>query len=391
MTARTPAHILLAERLDRVRNARHIVLHAPAGSGKTRILADIIARAAESGLVLVVSSRRELLAQWAMVLLRNHAATPLRDLDPDLALELASLSPTQPHHDHGVLLTTTANVRRGPVRLALQSLPLALFLLDGLPRPDSATLAAVIGIVDRARQTIVVDQNAQEDTPSWLQHPELVQLTLAEVIAMSSKSHVSPEDYVVTLGDGERAIFQQAATLLDKRHGIRSRPALHSALMQLISEGQVTSRDDQGRVKMAWSLVDSLEGLGPDPRLAAMTEAVLHRKQSGPVIVVTGPLRAEVEYVRDHLTAHGIRTTEWTMQDPPQALATAADRDPLPVIVATPSGLEVGESLLQDTTLVYFTRPRSDTDRAWLLSALHTGMARGAVLPVDEPPIASGS
>ncbi|NHW87525.1 hypothetical protein HA066_24230, partial [Escherichia coli] len=91
--------------------------------------------------------------------------------------------------------------RRGPVRLALQSLPLALFLLDGLPRPDSATLAAVIGIVDRARQTIVVDQNAQEDTPSWLQHPELVQLTLAEVIAMSSKSHVSPEDYVVTLGD----------------------------------------------------------------------------------------------------------------------------------------------------------------------------------------------
>jgi hypothetical protein len=376
--------------MDRVRDARHIVLHAPAGSGKTQILADVIARAAESGFVLVVSSRRELLKQWAIVL-RNHGEAPVHDLDPDLALELSSLSPAEPRQDHGVLLTTTVGVRRGPVRLALQSLPLALFLLDGLPRPDSATLPAVISIVDRARQTIVVDHNAHEGMPSWLQHPELVQLTLAEAISMSGKRHVSPEDYVVTLGDGERSIFQQAAILLEKRHGVRSRPALHSALIQLIGEGQETSRDDQGRMNMAWSLVDSLEGLGPDPRLAAMTEAVLHRRQFGPVIVVTGPLRAEVEYVRDHLASHGIRTTEWTLQDPPKAPAVATDRSPPPVVVATPSGLEVGESLLQDTTLVYFTRPRSDADRTWLLSALHTGMARGAVLPVDEPPIAAES
>ncbi|MEV1333162.1 DEAD/DEAH box helicase family protein [Micromonospora costi] len=388
MTARAPAHVLLAERLDRVRDARHIVLRAPAGSGKTQILADFIARAAASGFVLVVSSRRDLLKQWAIVL-RNHGGAPVHHLNPDLALELASLSPTEPHH--GILLTTTVDVRHGPVRLALQSLPLALFLLDALPRPDSATLPAVINIVARARQTIVVDPGTHEGMPSWLHHPALVQLTLAEAIDMSGKRHVSPEDYVVTLDPGERSVFQQAAMLLDKRHGVRSRPALHSALMQLISGVQETSRDDLGRVDMAWSLVDSLEGLGPDPRLAAMTEAVLHRRQFGPVVVVTGPLRAEVEYVRDHLAAHGIRTTEWTLQNPPKASAVHADRGPSPVIVATPGGLEVGESLLRDATLVYFTRPQRGTDRIWLLNALHTGMARGAVLPVDEPPVANGN
>lgn len=384
MTARVPAHVLLAERLDRVRDARHIVLRAPTGSGITQTLTDVIARAATSGFVLVVSSRRDLLDQWG-ISLRSHGGAPVRHLNPDLALELASLSPTEAYR--GVLLTTTLGVRRGPVRLALKSLPLALFLLDALPRPDSATLPAVISIVDRARQTIVVDRGPHESLPSWLHHPALVELTLAEAINMSGKRHVSPEYYVVTLGPAERSVFQQAAMLLDKRHGVRSRPALHSALMQLISGGQETSRDDPGRGDMAWSLVDSLEGLGPDPRLAAMTEAVRHRRQFGPVIVVTGSLRAEVEYVRDHLAAHGIRTTEWTLHDPPKAPAIAADRSPSPVIVATPNGLEVGESLLQDATLVYFTRPRSDADRTWLLSALHTGVARAAVLPLDEPSV----
>ncbi|SCF42191.1 Part of AAA domain-containing protein [Micromonospora matsumotoense] len=390
MIGRAPAHILLAERLDRVRDARHIVLHAPPGSGKTRILADFIARAAESGFVLVVSSRRELLKQWAIVL-GDHGDAPVHELDSDLALELASLSPAESQHNHGVLLTTTVGVRRGPVRLALQSLPLALFLLDGLPRPDGATLPAVRSIVDRARQTIVVDHISRGRMPPWLQHPALVQLTSAEAIDMSDNRHVSPEDYVVALSLGERSVFQQAAMLLDRRQVVRSRPALHSALMQLIGGVQEPSRDDLGRVDMAWSLVDSLEGLGPDPRLAAMTEAVLHRRQFGPVIVVTGPLRAEVEYVRDHLTAHGIRTTEWTLQDPPKEPAVAADRSPSPVVVATPSGLEVGEPLLQAATLVYFTRPRSDAERAWLLSALRTGMTRSVVLPTDEPPTAAGN
>ncbi|MFE9207479.1 hypothetical protein, partial [Micromonospora sp. NPDC007230] len=105
----------------------------------------------------------------------------------------------------------------------------------------------------------------------------------------------------------------------------------------------------------------------------------------------TSSLRAEVEYVRDHLAAHGILTTEWTLHDPPKPPAIAANRSPSPVIVATPNGLEVGESLLQDATLVYFTRPQSDADRAWLLSALHTGVARAAILPVDEPPVTAGS
>ncbi|MEV5766114.1 hypothetical protein AB0L34_16310 [Micromonospora sp. NPDC052213] len=388
MTARAPAHVLLAERLDRVRDARHIVLRAPVGSGITQTLADVIARTAASGFVLVVSSRRDLLEQWTIVL-RSHGVAPVRLLNPDLALELASLSPTEPRR--GVLLTTTLDVRRGPVRLALQSLPLALFLLDALPRPDSATLPAVISIVDRAHRTIVVDREPNEGMPSWLHHPVLVQLTLAEAINMSGERHVSPEDYLVTLGPAERSVFQQAATLLRKRDGIRSRPALHSALMQLISGGQETSRDNLGRVDMAWSLVDSLEGLGPDPRLAAMTEAVLHRRQFGPVIVVTGSLRAEVEYVRAHLAAHGIRTMEWTLQDPPKAPVVTADSSPYPVIVATPNGLKVDESLLQDATLVYFTKPRSNADRSWLLSALHTGVARAAVLPVDEPPVTAES
>ncbi|MFC3504088.1 hypothetical protein ACFOOK_24385 [Micromonospora krabiensis] len=382
MTARVSAQVLLAARLNRVRHVRHIVLRAPVGSGVTQTLADVIARTATDGFVLVVSSRRALLEQWAYVL-ESHDVAPVRVLKSDLALELAGRPPAEPHR--GIFLTTALDIRRGPVRVAMKSLPLALAVLEAGPRPDNAALPAVLDIVDQARQTIVVDQGLSRVMPAWLHHPSVVELTLAEVIAMSGERHANPETYSVPLSPAERSIFEQAARLLDKRDGRRSRPAVHSALMRLLSTSREASPGDTGEIDVAWNLVDSLEGLGPDPRLIAMTETVLQQRRFGPVIVVTGSLRAEVEYVRDHLAAQGVRTEPLTLHEVPEARAATSGDSPSPVIVATRNGLETNESLLQDATLVYFTTPRSNTDDAWLLSALHTGAVRAAIIPIEKP------
>ncbi|WBB93353.1 DEAD/DEAH box helicase family protein [Verrucosispora sp. WMMC514] len=380
MTARPSAHELLAERLDRVRGARHIILRAPTGSGITRILAEFIARIAPTGYVLIVSSRQVLLDQWTAVL-ESQDVAPVRYLTPHRALELASRSSADPQS--GIFLATIPDVDRGPVRLALQSLPLALLVLDDVPRPDSATLPAVLGIVDRARQTILVDRQPRQTPPSWLHDPSVAEVTLAEAISLSGKGNVSPENYPVTLSPTERYVLQQALSLLNKKDDIPSRPVLHSALMRLINEGQQPRTDATSQVDMAWNLVDLLEDLGPDPRLDAMTEAVVRRRQFGPVIVVTGPLRAEVEYVRDHLATHGIHTTPWRLQKGPSFPTVGAKDDLFPVIVAPRNGLDLDESLLQDAILVYFTEPRNHADRSWLVSTLHTGVARAAVLPTD--------
>ncbi|MFI6272485.1 DEAD/DEAH box helicase family protein [Micromonospora zamorensis] len=383
MTARMSVQALLAERLDRVRYERHIVLRAPAGSGVTQTLAEVIARTAAPGFVLVVSSRRDLLEQWVFVLER-HGAAPVHLLKSDLALEVASRTPAEPHR--GIFVTTMAEIRRGPVKVALKSLPLALLVLDTTPRPDSVTLAAILDVVRNARQTIVVDQDFGERVPAWLHRPSLVELTLNEAIAISGEPHVRPETYPVSLSPAERSIFEQVARLLEKRDGVRSRPAVHSALMRLISNGRETGRGDMDKIDMAWNLVDSLEGLGPDPRLLAMTETVLQRRRLGPVIVVTGPLRAEVEYVRDHLAAQGVPTEPLTLHELRKARAVKASGSPHPVIVATRTGLESDESVLEDATLVYFSRPRSNPDNTWLLSALHTGAARAAIIPIESQP-----
>ncbi|MFC4148669.1 hypothetical protein ACFO0M_20640 [Micromonospora mangrovi] len=349
-------------------------------------MAEFAARSAASGFVVVVSSRRALLEQWAFVLESRNAA-PVRLLKPDLALELANRLPAEPHR--GIFLTTVLDIRRGPVRIALKSLPLALAVLDAGPRPDSSTTPAVLDIVEQARQTIVVDQEPGQGLPTWLHHPTLVELTLDEAITMSGDRHPDPETYPVSLSPAERSLFEQAARLLDKRNSTRSRPAVHSALMRLIST-HGTSHGDMNDIDMAWNLVDSLEALGPDPRLEAMTETVLQRHRSGPVIVVTGPLRAEVEYVRDHLAAHGVRTEQLTLHEPRKGKAVAGGDRPPSVIVATRNGLDADESLLHDATLVYFTRPQSNSDRVWLLSALHTGAARAAIIPIDGPLATAG-
>lgn len=380
MTTRASTQAILAERLSRAREARHIVLRAPAGSGITKTVAEFAARSAASGFVVVVSSRLALLEQWAFVLEIRNAA-PVRLLKSELALELANRLPAEPHR--GVFLTTMPDIRRGPVRIALKSLPLALAVLDAGPQPDSSTTPAVLDIVEQARQTIVVEQVLGQGLPTWLHDPTLVELTLDEAITMSGERHANPETYPVSLSPAEHSIFEQAARLLDKRNGARSRPAVHSALMRLISTSHGTSHGDMDDIDMAWSLVDSLEALGPDPRLEAMTERVLQRRWSGPVIVITGPLRAEVEYVRDHLATRGIHAEQLTMHDPRKPKAVSDGDSPPSVIVATRNSLDTDESLLHDATLVYFTRPQSNSDRAWLMSALHTGAARAAIIPTD--------
>ncbi|MGC5288871.1 hypothetical protein [Micromonospora sp. DT231] len=383
MTARISIQALLAERLDRVRNERHIVLRAAAGSGITQTLAEFIARTARPGFVLVVSSRRDLLEQWVFVLER-HGVTPVHLLRSDLALEVANRSPAEPHR--GIFVTTMAEIRRGPVKVALKSLPLALVVLDTTPRPDSATLAAIIDVVKNATQAIVVNQDFGLPVPTWLHHASLVELTLNEAIAISGESYVRPETYPVSLSPAEHSIFEQVARLLEKRDGTSNRPVVHSALMRLISTRREAGQGDRDKIDMAWNLVDLLEGLGPDPRLLAMTEMVLQRRRLGPVIVVTGPLRAEVEYVRDHLAAQGVATEPLTLHELQKARSVKASDSSHPVIVATRAGLESDESVLENATLVYFNRPRSNPDHAWLLAALHIGAARAAIIPSESSP-----
>lgn len=159
---------------------------------------------------------------------------------------------------------------------------------------------------------------------------------------------------------------------------------MHSALMHLISASSPTSQDDANRTSAAWRLVDMLEGLGPDPRLSAMVAVVMRKREECPVLVVTGSLRSEVEYVRDYLAAIGIQAEQRALHEPPVADTDWTSGAPYPIIVTTPDALKVDESRLRNAALVYFTPPQNGTDQAWLRSALVAGVVRSVTLPVVD-------
>ncbi|GAA2339264.1 hypothetical protein [Dactylosporangium salmoneum] len=188
----------------------------------------------------------------------------------------------------------------------------------------------------------------------------------------------------MTIGALERTVLERAAAVLESQEVALSRPRLHSALMHLISADEAADRPSVQDIGMVWNLVDSLEALGPDPRLDAVGGLVQQRRRTGPVIVVTGQLLAEVEYVRGSLAARGIHASVWTLRDLPKSFGIDEVSEGYPVVVASRTGLEFDESLLRDATLVYFRSPQTDEDRAWLESATHTGTVRAAILPVVE-------
>lgn len=107
---------MLAERLEKARTARHVIVRAPVGSGVTGTLTPVIQQAAASGLVLIISPARVILDQW-MDLLRS-VGTTTNLLTSDLALELASSLTVRRTE---VLLSTPARIRQGPVKAWLSS------------------------------------------------------------------------------------------------------------------------------------------------------------------------------------------------------------------------------------------------------------------------------
>jgi len=184
----------------------------------------VIQQVATSGFVLVMSPSKSVLHQWAASL-QSQGGLPTRFVTSDLALELASGSPFT--GSSGILLATSASIRRGPTRAWLLSTNLALFVVDFVPpSPGGVTLRSVQDIVSRANQTIVVDREPGIDLPPWLEKPSVASLTLDELIAFSGQRPIASESYSVRISQTEHTIVQQATRLLGWETESHSRAAM---------------------------------------------------------------------------------------------------------------------------------------------------------------------
>ncbi|MEV0714043.1 hypothetical protein [Asanoa sp. NPDC050611] len=339
-----------------------------------------IEAAAANGLVVIVAMARIELAQWRERLGISRVSVWMAT--SEVALELSELS-TAAHPPTGVLLTTPTRLDRGLLRNALRSVPVALAVVDGKPRDLTRAASSSARLVEIADRSIVVDDLVGGPTPEWLGPHAVVEVSLDEVIGSAANARAAIGSYQVTLGEDEQEVLDRAAKVLGRPVAWRSRIVLHAGLLQLISTAEQAGNHEGDQMAEAWSVVDDLENLGPDPRLAAVLQAAVRMRNVAPVVIVTGGRLVEAEYVQDHLIENGVDADLWTVQTQPSAdkASAQAKGPPFPVAVATTGSLDVNEQWLTGSALVYFTEPHTDREH----QRLHVALATGAIHSASTP------
>jgi hypothetical protein len=190
---------------------------------------------------------------------------------------------------------------------------------------------------------------------------------------------VEPID--VRQSTAERQILAEAAPLLAGDADV-SRSAAHAKL--LVAAAQITD-GDVGRADAIWGLIDRIEALTADKRLSAFTDLVAQHADRGPVVVLTGPLRAEAEYVRSYLESAGIAVVAQGRAELRLGRVTEEIPDHVRhVIISSWQSIEPDEVWLRDSTVIFWSQPA--IRQAPLISLLSDiGAVRKIIHLVDTP------
>ncbi|WP_144118304.1 DEAD/DEAH box helicase family protein [Catellatospora sichuanensis] len=366
----------LAARLARAKDDRCVVLRVPLQSGVRSTLMPHIVTAAADGLVLVTAPTLTMVNQWAQRL-REAGVPEVRVITSDVAQELADSSSARP--STGVLLATDARAQHGPVRKVLESITFALCVFDSMLLVGNDSLPRIFQVASGSARTIVVANLWSRGNPRWPSDATVIEMSLDE---LAGTRQAEIKTYHVLLDAAEQSVLGDAARLLDNPDRMRSRAAMHSSLVRLAREAE-GEQEATYAADDIWGVVDKLEALGPDARLAALTATVRSLRDAGPVLIVTSRLLADVEYVYRHLVESGIEHVVTSLPSLPAGMKTSARAvggPPYPVEVIT-SNFDADDVSLDGGSLVYFTEPRLVEDVQRLVAVHRTGAVRAVYLP----------
>lgn len=302
---------------------RRVQIVAPTGVGIGTVLVNLATSLFDAGGdILVLTSRSVLADEWEARLFAA-GVTRVHHLraasDAVLAMDdLSSLEDVVP----SVTIATLEVLSHGAGRRAADQLRPALLIVDGgysLAAPFGAQSEALSALLARSLRVVVQSNSAT--VLHWLSDAEVITVPLRAAVGGRVHQTVAFARYQSSAEEAQ--VFVDSARVLAaiSAEFVRAstRPALHGTLLRLASGISVTGQSqlpdsfvNQPTIALAassesivevWSLIDRIEALGDDPRLAKLAELVEGFVGSdGPVIVVTDRVD-ELEYVASHLDA----------------------------------------------------------------------------------------
>ncbi|AGZ44199.1 hypothetical protein [Actinoplanes friuliensis] len=351
---------------------RPVLIQSPGRQTIRAALAPWVREAARQRQVTIIASANESLMRW-VDWLSDYEDVSLHKLNAATALE--SLDE---HLDSArVTLATFAALRRQAVKEGLAASHRDVVIVDTLPLPGGQAYQLVAELTAGARYAVAIsDSQAPESLPG----AETI-VVPAQKLYPGHRHDVVVKPINVLQSTAERQILAEAAPLLAGDADV-SRSAAHAKL--LVAAAQITD-GDFGRTDAIWGLIDRIEALTADERLSAFTDLVAQYADRGPVVVLTGPLRAEAEYVRSYLESAGIAVVAQGRAELRLGRVTEEIPDHVrPVIISSWQSIEPDEVWLRDSTVIFWSQPA--IRQAPLISLLSDiGAVREIIHLVDTP------
>jgi hypothetical protein len=343
----------LLKRLTDPEAPSRIVIHAVVGSGVGRVVTQLLARD-ETGNALILTGSRLLREQWGRRL-QEEAGRHVTELaGAASALELIEQGASRPGD---VIIVSFDVLESSLTSRALLGRHFDVVVIDN----PIEWLGRFLGKTLWDAGKVIVLQTTAVPGP-WSDWP-----SLTTTVPRVEPDPADIADVDFSLGIEETDLFATASAFTmnnpTKRwnDGAETRPSLHQRLLRIVSAqstepGPAVDQQLDATTETAWTLLDRLEGMGPDPRLEALDRA-LSEAGRGQLTVVTTASLADLEYVAGHLAE--IRTERlriWSRGDPllPSGPGVASPRE---LLLATDSIYGEVDEWPEDVRIVWWTRP----------------------------------
>jgi hypothetical protein len=345
----------LLERLADPEAPSRIVIQAVVGSGVGRVVTELLARD-KLGTTLVLTGTRALREQWGRRL-QDEAGRRVTELaGAASALELIEGGASRPGD---VIVVSFDGLNSSLTSRALLDRHFDVVVIDNPTERLGRDLEKTLGGAVKA----IVLQSTPVPGP-WSDWPSL---TAAVPRVASDPVHITDVDCALGVEETDLIASASAFTMNNQtKHwndGAETRPSLHQRLLRIVSAQSTEPGHDidqqlDATTETAWTLLDRLEGMGPDPRLEALDRALSEAGRAQLTVVTTASL-ADLEYVAGHLAEIGTeRLRIWRRGDPmlPSGPGVAS---PSELLLATDSIYGQVDEWPEDVRIVWWTRPSS--------------------------------
>lgn len=287
-----PHQAQLLRELDPENRSPRTVVRWPTGSGLSRALTTWISMNHEARVLVFVSSLASG-TQWIRRLTAAAQQRPVRSLRTAAdALEMLERGDAPSDE---VVVTWVKSLSHDLFQKALLIKSFDVLVVDDPPRNFSSD-ANFIAVSTNAAQVVALSGDGGGRPTDWP--------GFRVAAAQPSRQGVERLSVHYRLG------LDEIDLLRDVREFIRENPykqwsmvsttraTLHQRLLRIASAAE---GDAKGVEDRAWTYIDRIEQLGPDPRLAALEQALNARPLDRTAIQISGAL-VETEYVGSHLS-----------------------------------------------------------------------------------------